>query len=56
MNTFIGDRNVANIWHGNIVAISLRKVISPNEGVMGCIWKDFEENWPRYNGTALYWN
>ena len=95
MNTF------AKIWYGNIVVISLRKIISwfepqyswvllqrdpiwhhmkyittvteteyksqflptkytPYLTLMGESWgvfcKDFEENWPRYNGTALYWN
>ena len=33
---------------------NLHPVYRPNGRTMGCIFDDSVENWPRYNGTALY--
>ena len=32
----------------------MNPILHPDGQTMGCTCKDFEENWSRYNGTALY--
>ena len=42
-------RSQIRIWTHKMNPIS-----HPDGQTMGCSCKDFEENWPRYKGTALY--
>ena len=45
---------VRQIFTNQNLNSKMNPISHPDGKTMGCTRKDFEENWPRYNGTALY--